>query len=62
MEQRTPVPDPLFVGTGRRIVRCPDCQRRFPVGQRARYDLHWRLTHDVIKPLGVPPHQVERDA
>jgi hypothetical protein len=42
--KHTPIPEPRI---GPRRVFCPDCERSWPRGQRTRYDLHWRITHDA---------------
>lgn len=55
LPERTPIPDPLpeHGEKGPRVVAlaCPDCERRFGAKQRARYELHWRLSHDVRRAL-----------
>jgi hypothetical protein len=44
------IPEPRQV-PGRQIG-CPDCDRCWPTRQLARYELHWRITHDA-RPVEV---------
>lgn len=58
LPERTPIPSPLVSsGKGRAHIKCPDCERTWPStsahrpGALARYELHWRLSHDVRRAI-----------
>ena len=49
----SPIPEPLVVtkqGATRStlMIQCHHCERRRGRNQLARYELHWRVTHDAM--------------